>query len=230
MPGVKLLLVILLAAPPAFADGWETLHPGVQYMTFRDGAGQAFRLDLAKVRLRIASAEGREEVADLARGTGALLAVNGGFFDGDGRPLGLLVSGGRELSRLRRADWGVLTIDLTGVASVVHVRDFRRTKGLDFALEAGPRLVVAGKPLHLKDQSDPRTAIGVRPGGRELVLVVVERSVSLTDLARDLAETFGCPDALNLDGGSSTQLWATSPRVKAVSARPVANAVLVVPR
>ena len=221
---LALLATLPLLAPP----GWTPVAPGVSHRPL-DG-GHAYRLDLRLVELRVAEARshGRTGMtaAELAAGTGATLAVNGGFFAPDYRPLGLLVSRGRTLNRLRRADWGVLWVR-NGRSHVLHSRAYRHRPHTEFAIQAGPRLVVRGKPLHFKAQSARRTALGVLPGGRELVLVVLDRRVSTLALAELLSGPLGCRWALNLDGGSSTQLWSKAHRVQGL---PVANAVLVVPR
>ena len=89
---------------------------------------------------------------------------------------------------------------------------------------------VEGKPLKLKKQNARRTAIGVLPGGDQIVIAVVDRPVLTEDLAKHMAGTLGCTHALNLDGGTSTQLWSALPAVRSVSGFRVANAVLVIRR
>ena len=234
-------LVVLLtsgsSATDALAsDGWVELCPGLQHSNFLGGDAQAFRIDLQKFRLTLAEADpqnGRRGLSAraLAKGTQALLAVNGGYFQPSFAPLGLRVSEGKRLGRLRKADWGVLTITPNGRARLVHTRDYRHRPGaIDFALQAGPRLVDAGRTLSMKPQRARRTAIGITRDARSLVLVVVDRGMFTSELARHMLDTFGCSYAINLDGGSSTQLWSSLQRVRQVAGAPVANAVLVVPR
>jgi uncharacterized protein YigE (DUF2233 family) len=76
-----------------------------------------------------------------------------------------------------------------------------------------PRLVVEGKIPQLKPQLAERTAVCA--GGGVVVLVVSTRAEA-TALARFLADApdkggLGCRDALNLDGGQSTQLVVKLP-------------------
>jgi exopolysaccharide biosynthesis protein len=57
----------------------------------------------------------------------------------------------------------------------------------------------------------PRTAIGIKPNGRVLLLTVDGRNansagMSLTELAQTM-KWLGCTSAVNLDGGGSTTLW-----------------------
>ena len=92
---------------------------------------------------------------------------------------------------------------------------------------AGARQVVAGSDVLVRagavvpqSQSKfatdrhPRTAVGLADGGKTLVMVVVdgrdaERALglSLGELARLMRE-LGCDDALNLDGGGSSEMIA----------------------
>lgn len=232
---VYLLPCLALAASTPASAQWQPLAPGIDYRALPNREGQAFRLDLRRVDLRVAEADpehGRQRaaVSRLARGSGAVLAVNGGYFTDANRPLGLLMSGGQQLNPLRRADWGVLTVDTRRRAHLVHTRDYRARSDTDFAIQAGPRLVVAGKPLTFRPQVARRTALGIGRDDHSLILVVLSRPVLTARLADLMAGLLRCRYALNLDGGSSTQLWSAYDTVDDVSGLDVANAVLVVPR
>ncbi len=224
----------LFLSLPALGAEWRVVAPGIRAASVLEGGGQAFELDLEIVRLDAVEARARRRrtasVKELAAGTGARVAVNGGFFDEKAASLGLLVSGGKRLSPLRKADWGVLFVTPQRESRIVHTRDFDKELTVEFAIQAGPRLVVDGKPLTLKPQWDRRTAVGVRPEGRHLVVLVTAIPVSLADLAQLMGEGLGCSEALNLDGGSSTQLWSDLEGVEPVVGFAVANGVVVVPR
>ncbi|UCH35267.1 MAG: phosphodiester glycosidase family protein [Armatimonadota bacterium] len=84
------------------------------------------------------------------------------------------------------------------------------------------------------DRRHPRTAAGIRPDGK-VVLVAVDgrqaRSVGMTlwELAQLMLD-LGCRDAVNLDGGGSTTMWVRGEVVNSPSGgrqRPVGNALLV---
>ena len=146
---------------------------------------------------------------DFRRAAKGVAAVNGGYFDPQLRPLGLLVSGGRELSRLRHVDQGVFSI-ADGRADLSHVRQWQPPPHLDFAVECGPRLIVDGKPLTFKPGRARRVAIG-RDAAGQVVLAVAEGLVSLSEFTELLARKasaggVGLQVALNLDGGSSSML------------------------
>lgn len=142
----------------------------------------------------------------------AHVAINGTFFDGKNRPLGLLISEGVTRSELRTADWGVLTVDDKGTAALVHTRDFRASDTIDFAVQCGPRVVIDGTPPGLKLQVARRTGLCIQ-GPQQVALFVVDAPVEANTLAAWLAQPepdggLGCRDAVLLDGGPSSQLDA----------------------
>jgi uncharacterized protein YigE (DUF2233 family) len=235
-----LMLAVVLQVGRAAAEPWKPIAAGVEYRVFAGGLGQALRVDLKRVRLTAVKAarsntkkpEGAT-VEALSSGSKALFGINGGFFDPQFRSLGLLISGRKELNPIRKADWGILwTNAKTHRATLVHTKawssSMRRKAG--FAIQAGPRLVVNGKIVKVKLQWGRRTAIGIQRDGRKLVIAVVAASMFLPTLAKHMLTTLSCPNALNLDGGGSTQLWAKIPRVRRISGEPVANGVLFSPR
>ena len=208
----------------------------VQPLTVNTPGIQAFAFELRHWDLRIyaggpngASTTRAEEVG---RRTGASVVVNGGFFNPQQHSLGLLIDQGHLLNPVRKADWGILSVDrTTRRAALVHTRDWRQKapKLPEFAIQAGPRLVVGGRPLSLKPQRARRTALGIRSGGKTVVLVVASGPILTQDLA-DVFVRLNCPYALNLDGGSSTQLWSSDSRIRPVKGVPVPNFVGIVPR
>jgi len=239
-----LLLLAVSGADVTSSPVWEGIAPGLEYRRVERRpyplaspvAVHAFRFSPAELELRVLPAgDGGARVRDLAQDAGALLAVNGGFFLEDFTPLGLLVSQGHQMNALRRADWGVFSV-ARGRAAVVHRREWRRPDGLEFAVEAGPRLVVAGRVVSLKPQRARRTALCVRAPD-DVAIVATDGLLYTTELAELLARGereggFGCVDALNLDGGSSTQLWFehAGRRIEVPATAPVANAVALFPR
>ena len=168
-------------------------------------------VDLLSAELRVLAARDHGQEAMTARqfaeATGAAAVINGPFFDIDGSPMGLLVVDGQQRQSKRRADWGVFYVDGAG-AHIVHTRDYGGGSATKQAFQVGPRLVVDGEPLALKPQSARRTAVCTKSSGRVLALVAGQ-SVGAADLATYLAKE-GCENALNLDGGPSSQLFVNS--------------------
>ena len=98
--------------------------------------------------------------------------------------------------------------------------DSFHAKDKDFIIGCGPRLVANGRVNVTVDEEDfpadirigraPRSAVGITKDGRYLLAVVDGRQshsvgLTLTDWARLLVK-FGAQDALNLDGGGSSDL------------------------
>ena len=104
------------------------------------------------------------------------------------------------------------------------------------ALGGGPALLKEGQPTQFQssDARHPRSAIGwnaeffflVQVDGRQPGLSV---GMSLAELATHLLR-MGCTDALNLDGGGSSTLWARGQVMNTPcegSERPMGNALLI---
>jgi uncharacterized protein YigE (DUF2233 family) len=182
---------------------------GIRYRPVSPGGvpGWLLSMDLQTVELRVLNARDFGAAAltahEFRRKSGARAVWNASFFDEKGAPLGLIVAAGRQLQPVRAVDWGVFWVDGEG-AHIRHRKDWVPTAGLTLAVESGPRLVVEGEPVRLRAQSARRTAICVRGDGVALVLVA-DGELDAARMAEDL-KARGCVDALNLDGGPSTQL------------------------
>jgi uncharacterized protein YigE (DUF2233 family) len=204
----SLLALVLLAAPAGDTTLWQPVAPGIERLEIT-GQLLAFRFDLARYRAEVVvpGAEAPRTAAELRQQHGAVLAVNGGFFDERGRPLGLRISRGRSLKALRPVDWGVLVLS-EGEARIVHTREYATHvvgKTVQDALQVGPRVLVAGQVPALRPQRSRRTAVAVPADGRSLTVALADRSMSAETMGQ-LLQGLGFRDALLLDGGPSTQL------------------------
>lgn len=174
-------------------------------------------------------------VEDITRDASAPVAVNGGFFDAEGKPLGLRVAGGIVRNKLRKADWGIFFVR-DGVPDQVHSRQADKAAEARFAIQCGPRLVQDGKPFKLKAGAHRRTLIGCDDAGH-VYLAVTLGFVDLNDLAVALATPvkdggLGLRHALNLDGGPSTEMYVDAARGawNVTGGTGVAGAVMLVAR
>jgi exopolysaccharide biosynthesis protein len=189
---------------------------------------------------------------EIARQTNASVVVNAGYFDKKWRPLGYFQSGNkiynsRLLFRGRRRALHLGAVfyvrnktDEIGIAT----REAFNAAGVREAFQAGPYLVRRGKPdLGLEAyrefrRPDRRTILALGKKGRLLLLVSEEigRGISWCELQYFLSLPepeggLGVLDAMNLDGGSSSQLYArgkTSSRH--VKGRTVPALIVVIPR
>jgi uncharacterized protein YigE (DUF2233 family) len=119
-----------------------------------------------------------------------------------------------------------------GRCAIVPLTASRR--GVVEAVQAGPRLVSAGRPNPgLRAQSARRSFVGVDAEGRAVIGSTGPSPVEARDLAAFLARGeaqggAGLVDALNLDGGSSSQLYVRDGGIDLPGIE-VPDAIVVVP-
>ena len=223
---------------------WRPVVPGLERRS-EERAGvktEALRIDLTRLRVRVATARGLGERAltarEFAERTGALAVVNGGFFDPEWHPVGLRISGGRPVGGSLRPGLGALVLigDRSARARVVLGSDLSRLGSVREALQCGPRLVLGGVPNRLKPQISRRTTAGIDAAGRLVLLVTRSGALEAGELAALLAAPeaeggYGLTEALNLDGGGSTQLFLRSVghKLDVPGETPVADALVVLP-
>lgn len=224
-------------APKVLA--FREVASGIQHATFAGDkiVGHAFLVDIAKTDVSIVPAGPTHKTVDvLAATTGKPhVATNASFFDETGKPMGRIADKGIMLGDDRLGPWGALIID-KGVARIVKgdTLPVDRTGGA-LVVQGIPRLVVGGEVPKLKPASAERTAVCA--DGTMLTVVVTTKPVDTTAFARFLARPrdkggLGCKDALNLDGGPSTQLHANlaALSVDVKGGWGVPNALVVTPR
>lgn len=199
----------------------------------------AIYADLDECEPFVVRNDGRE-LSELA--PEAFAVVNGSFFTPEARPTGLLVSEGERIHPFvpkgGAAGSGVLTVE--GQEVRLYERAGYQDERRDFAIQAGPRILEpTGEPgIRADDGSRAnRTLIGGSVDGRLALAVVHGREgghglglslFELQDMLRRVAERH--PDlawatALNLDGGDSTGLWVSTPRVRLRESVPVPFAI-----
>ena len=151
-----------------------------------------------------------------------LFATNAGMFDEALRPVGLYVEHGRELVHAStRSGYGNFHMQPNGIfyiaadsAAVIETGTFLRQRPrADLATQSGPMLVINGR-LHPRfnrrsTSLKARTGVGVRADG-EIVFAISEGQVSFDTFARLFRDRLNCPNALFLDGGSASNLYAPS--------------------
>lgn len=146
----------------------------------------------------------------------ALAGVNGGYFHKDYRPVGLMISDGKTVNGFERAKLlsGLVGVRQDGLVSILRSGEYDPGKSpLLQALQCGPMLVEDDKLIPgLNDERIARrTVVGKGPHGQAALIYI--SSVTLADAARILAlpsilDTWRPKTAINLDGGSSSALWA----------------------
>jgi exopolysaccharide biosynthesis protein len=250
LPVLALLLAAALGSPTVACD-WQHVAPGIDYRhTVRDGVeAHVVRVDLAEPQLRVIATAEREQgltVSAFAARAGAIVAINGDYFDVELRPIGLAMGEGRVWAE---------AIELVRRQEVVGVGDrrveiFPRLEPLRTpepwmtgAVSGWPMIVDGCEPVAPLPGSDhftlaphPRTAVGLSADRGQLYFVVADGrregvpGMTLPELAQFMDELGACT-ALNLDGGGSSAMWVRDRIVNQPSdlvERPVANHLAVV--
>lgn len=179
----------------------------------------------------------QKKLADAAREAGALAGCNASYFHEDFRPLGLVISGGKTIHGQERARLlsGILAVR-GGRIELVRSPAFRPGSDVSAAIQAGPWLVEDGAGIAGLDNVKRARRTIVATDGRGRWALLATSPVTLADAAGLLAGGLAIPDwevrdALNLDGGSSTALWAAgSPGMLIPEYGYVRNFLLVFPK
>ena len=233
----------LLIGFTAHSQSWKTIAPGIEYLDLnRDSLPQwshihAFRLDLHNQQLGIMLAKDTPSkdgsAPTLKRSSHSLIAINGGFFTPKREPIGLRISNHQILNPLKSISWwGIFSVK-NQTASITSPYHFHHQNDIDFAIQAGPRLLVSKKIPTLKPGFANRTALGITTNGQVILLVTENLPITTTELAKIMRkQPLDCADALNLDGGGSTQLYAHMKRfhLDVPGFSQVSDAVVVKPR
>jgi uncharacterized protein YigE (DUF2233 family) len=221
-----LLAALLAALLQTSAAAWTARIADAQpapagighFVRTMDGAREVeLRLlifDAKKFTLRVID-DPRDELglaSAMARG-GCVAGVNGAYFHPDRTPLGLVVSDGRLAHKFERAKLlsGVLVVTARGV-SLQRAAEFRGTRGVTQALQAGPFLVDGGRAVGGLNATRSARRTVVLSDGKGGTALLVTSSATLAEMAQILATPGAVPGmkvtrALNLDGGSSTGVW-----------------------
>lgn len=153
------------------------------------------------------------DLAGTMRREKCIAGVNGGYFDPEYAPVGLLISDGRVVAPQRKARL------LSGVVSVVKGRvqiqraaEFSAKAKPSAARQCGPFLVEDGRAIvGLNDTKSARRTF-VLTGTGERAAIGFSSHVTLAELGAILATPGVAADlkvqrALNMDGGSSSGFW-----------------------
>lgn len=253
MPVLFVALLVVATTAVAAAGEWQPVVAGVEYQrVLHDGVdAHLVRVDLDEPSLAVVATGAAERgltVSEFARGRGAVVAVNGDYFDPELDPVGLAMGDGAVWAR---ADERVRRQEVVGVGpgrARIFARDrpLREPKRWMTGAVAGwPMVVEDCRPVASLPGSapfthapHPRTAVGLSQDRRTLLLAVADGrredvpGLTLPELASLLVEAGACT-ALNLDGGGSSALWLRDRVVNRPSdglERKVANHLAVIDR
>ena len=146
-----------------------------------------------------------------AAGSGSLAVINGGFFSPEGEPVGLVISGGEVRGSFNSRSFigtGILNGNKVALATR---KTYKRSSEL---LQTGPRLVWEGETLTgLTKRSERPRSFMIWDGKNHFGLAYAD-TATLQGLSNNLKSQplagFDIKYAVNLDGGTSCDLWVSS--------------------
>lgn len=155
----------------------------------------------------------RDTLAATMQREQCVAGVNGGYFDPEGRPVGLLVSDGKLIASRSKARLlsGVVSVS-QGRVQIQRAAEFSNKMKPTEARQCGPFLLDCGKPIAGLNPTRGARRTFVLTGAGEKAALGYCSHVTLAQLA----EILGTPGiagelkikrALNLDGGSSSGFW-----------------------
>lgn len=142
---------------------------------------------------------------------GSLAAINGGFFTPDGQPIGLVITNGEARGSFNSSSFlGTGILDAQNL-TLSSRKNYTKSSEL---LQSGPRLLWPGQPLTGLSVKNSRPRSLLIWDGKNHFGIVHASSATLQGLSNNLKAQplpdFHITHALNLDGGTSSDLWASS--------------------
>lgn len=181
--------------------------------------GEEAKLDVALFSTKSATLRvidnptGADDLAAVMRRTRGVAGVNGGYFDPQDAPLGLLISDGKLIAPLRKARLlsGVLVVT-KGHVDLLRYAEYSSRKKATAALQCGPFLVDGGHAVAGLNETRSARRTFILTAGADRGAVGFCSSVTLAELGDILATPGIVADlkvrrALNFDGGSSSAFW-----------------------
>jgi len=245
---LNLLVCLPMVAISAQSTQWQNLAKGIDYAViaynqpYITSKIHALKINPSLYSLGIASASQLERraahVTTYAKWSNSLIAINGGFFSPDYEPLGLRISSGKLLNPMRQISWwGIFTLK-NNQPAIVSNDQYQADNSPEFAIQSGPRLLQKGQVVsNIKELADTRSALCINKTGQIVIIVTEHLPLTPTVLANRIRRTesqggLSCQDAINLDGGHSSQLYAKIGEtiINIPNLSPVADAIIVRPQ
>ncbi len=244
-------VLLVFCTSPLFAATWTLVkseaRPAPAGLTFREARVSDGSTDAVIHQIGFApkthafavmdNPDGDFDLGSACAKRGALAGVNGGYFQPDRTPLGLVVRQGVQIHPLEKSRLlsGVISVTPSAIA-IQRTAAFKPSPAVREALQAGPFLIENEKKIAGLNATKgaARTLVFQDAAGRSGFLIC--KSVSLAEMAEILATPPLFSEgkivrALNLDGGSSTALWVRGePPFYQREWKSVRNYLAIVPR
>jgi exopolysaccharide biosynthesis protein len=209
---------------------WKNVYQGIDYYEtdygkwFKKGKIHAVRITKPRKLKILKDTYKSTTLENLEKKYNPLVIVNGGYFQENFLPTGLLKINNKVISNLNKVgSSGILAINNTEV-NIFHKKDLDKYKSYySDLLQNGPLLVEDNGHMGIyKDDKEysARTIIGTTKDNKTIILVADhDASPSLWEISSLLVKSeseggFNCKMAINMDGGSSTGFRLNLPNKK----------------
>lgn len=147
-----------------------------------------------------------------------IAAINGGFFTPEGKPLGILIETGTKRGHINRSSLGAgIYLNAHQQSAVIRREAYQKSPKRWNAynlLQAGPILIENHQPVSQLSKQNPRSRSFIAWDGKHHWAIGYAEACTLNALSHALTNKnttrFKIKTALNLDGGRSSDLWASS--------------------
>lgn len=201
--------------PPPAPTPTLNKHPlQVRKATFNGTTFTAVTFDRRDYILKIIdqkSGPGSEFKTAQEAGKDSLAVINGGFFSPDGKPIGLVITNGEARGIFNSSSFlGTGILDGKNL-TLASRKNYKKSPEL---LQTGPRLLWPGQTLTGLSSKNPRTRSLLIWDGQHHFGIVHASFATLQGLSNNLKSQpltgFKITHALNLDGGTSSDLWISN--------------------
>ncbi|MCG8350103.1 MAG: phosphodiester glycosidase family protein [Chloroflexales bacterium] len=224
---VPTLMPTLPGSPPSAPDsddsGWRAAGTGIEVRRIRypsetgTAALTVVRIDPQQVRFHVGYDPEQPRTLSLWQSeTGALAAINGGFFDANNRSTALVISAWVASGESYQGRGGMFAVGAAGVVSLRYLAEqpYDPNEALVEAVQSWPMLISPGGGLAYTSEGGEqarRSVIARDRAGQVLLIACPTSTFTLRGMADWLlASDLEIDAALNLDGGSSTGLYLDS--------------------
>lgn len=219
---IQTIVAILLLSARLVSAEWEVgtqknealalpdaVHRHIEVADSAHGADAV--VDLASFpakacKLQVLDNPNGADLTAAVRRSNCVAAVNGGYFDTGFAPLGLRIVNGLTSSPLKHGRLMSGIAASNGAVQIVRLNEFVPRHKYSGAVECGPFLVDAGKPVRGLEATRPARRTFVAIGADDSASIGVCSDLTLAQTGQMLA-ALKFRRALNLDGGSSTAFW-----------------------
>lgn len=200
---------------------WQKIEAGLEFSKYTLGPGGALlrsevvllKIDPRKFFLDLAISYSADQIKNFCEFENAIAGINANFFDPKNKPLGLLIKDNKLIQGLHRQGnvlTGVFSME-ADLPKIENRSDFNPSNK-QLALQAGPRLIENGQVLRLTspEVTSRRSGIAITNKNEVIIYATSLRfpGASLLEIQHMLIlPELDVKDALNLDGGGSSQFY-----------------------